>query len=121
VSDIEVARARHSETKEMLSVVSSSDGRLTVRPWRGDDDETFVGELPASALDPQLVGRWRHFKGGEYEFIGLVDDLPDGLLVLYLDADGRAWLRPRAMIDEVVESDGRRCPRFVRIGPSLPR
>jgi len=104
----------------MLSVILDSDGCLVVRPWRGND-ETFVGKLPVSALDPQLVGRWRHFKGGEYEFIGLVDDPPDGLLVLYLDADGRAWLRPRAMIDEVVESDGRHCPRFVRIGPSLPR
>jgi hypothetical protein len=118
--DNEVARGRHSETKEMLSVILDSDGHLTAQPW-GGGDETFVGELPLSALDPKLVGRWRHFKGGEYEFIGLVDDPPDGLLVLYLDADERVWLRPRVMIDEVVESDGRHCPRFARIGSSLPR
>jgi hypothetical protein len=104
----------------MLSVILDSDGYLAVRPWRGED-VTFVGKLPVSALDPELVGRWRHFKGGEYEFIALVDDPPDGSLVLYLDADRHAWLRPRAMISEVVESDGRRCPRFARIDPSLPR
>ncbi len=106
MSDREVARGRHSETEEMLSVTLGFDGRLTARPWQGDGDETFVGELPVGALDPQLVGRWRHFKGGEYTFIGLVDESPDGLLVLYLDAGGRAWLRPRAMIDEVVEGNG---------------
>jgi hypothetical protein len=50
-----------------------------------------------------------------------VDEPAGDLLVLYLDADGRAWLRPRVMIDELVESDGRHCPRFARIDPSLPR
>lgn len=120
MSDIEVARGQHSETKEMLSVILDSDGHLTARPLRGGD-ETFIGELPASALDPQLVGRWRHFKGGEYEFIGLVEESPDGLLVLYLDANGRAWLRPKVMIDEIVESSGKRCRRFVRIDASLPQ
>jgi hypothetical protein len=105
----------------MLSVMSSADGRLTARSWQGDGEDTFVGDLTPNALDPQLIGHWRHFKGGEYEFVGLVDEPSGDLLELYLDADGRAWLRPRVMIDELVESDGRHCPRFTRIDPSLPR
>jgi hypothetical protein len=105
----------------MLSVTLGSDGRLTAEPSESGADETFVDELPSGAQKRELVGRWRHFKGGEYDFVGLVDESPDGPLVLYIDANRRVWLRPLGMIDEVVERGEWRGRRFTRVGPTLRR
>ena len=81
----------------------------------GEGARTFIRTVPSGARDPAVVGRWKHFKGGEYEFVGLVQISPDGPLVLYLDAEGSVWLRPRSMINQLVEHGGERVARFVRI------
>jgi hypothetical protein len=97
-----------------MSVSSTPDGTLEAKAMSGSGGSTFIGDLPAAALDPVLLGHWRHFKGGVYEFVGLVATSPDGPLVLYRSGDGRAWLRPLAMIHEVVEYHAETVPRFVR-------
>ncbi|QDU23436.1 DUF1653 domain-containing protein [Urbifossiella limnaea] len=61
------------------------------------------------------VGRYRHFKGGEYEVLGLArHSETDERLVVYrpLYGDGGLWVRPVAMFLESVEHDGRTVPRF---------
>jgi hypothetical protein len=60
--------------------------------------------------------RYRHYKGGIYEFVGdatLESDLTP--MVVYRAANGTLWIRPTAIFHESVEVDGQRVPRFVRI------
>ena len=73
-----------------------------------------LADLPATPL-----GRYRHYKGGEYEVIGVArhSETHEPLVVyrpLY-NATGW-WVRPHAMFFEAAEFDGRVQPRFVFIG-----
>lgn len=110
-----VARGRHSESETLIDVVVAEDGRLDAGAAQDEDSAVFIGELPADACDPAVIGSWRHFKGGMYEFFALVRSEPEGDLLLYRDASGGVWLRPWGMVLEIVERDGRSLPRFVRI------
>lgn len=60
-------------------------------------------------------GRYRHYKGGEYEVLGVVRHSESREpLVLYqaLYGDSGLWVRPYAMFVEDVSVDGRVVPRF---------
>ncbi|MCA1324020.1 DUF1653 domain-containing protein [Herbaspirillum sp. alder98] len=60
--------------------------------------------------------RYRHYKGGIYEFVGdatLESDLTP--MVVYRAANGTLWIRPTEVFHEPVEVDGQLVPRFVRI------
>ena len=68
-----------------------------------------------------VPGRYRHFKGGEYEVIGVArHSETDERLVVYrpLYGDGGLWVRPVAMFLETVTHNGAAVPRFARIDPS---
>ncbi|MBX9579087.1 MAG: DUF1653 domain-containing protein [Gemmataceae bacterium] len=70
--------------------------------------------------DP-LTGRYRHFKGGLYEVLGVArHSETDERLVVYrpLSGDGGLWVRPAAMFIETVIHDGREVPRFAPVGPA---
>jgi hypothetical protein len=65
------------------------------------------------------LGRYRPYKGGEYEVLGVArhSETQEPLVVyrpLY-NATGW-WVRPHAMFFEVVEVDGVRRQRFEKIG-----
>ncbi len=65
------------------------------------------------------LGRYRHYKGGEYEVIGVVrHSETEEPLVLYrpLYNDSGWWVRPFAMFIEQVEIDGCLQPRFALTG-----
>lgn len=65
------------------------------------------------------LGRYRHFKGGEYEVIGLAKHSETGEeLVVYraLYGEHGLWVRPAAMFVGTVEVNGERVPRFEFIG-----
>ncbi len=69
-------------------------------------------------------GRWRHFKGNEYEVIGVAqhsETLEQMVVYRALYGDGGLWVRPASMWLETVERDGQRFPRFTYVGamPSL--
>jgi hypothetical protein len=67
-----------------------------------------------------LPGRYRHFKGGEYEVLGVArHSETDERLVVYrpLYADTGLWVRPVAMFLETVEHDGKPVPRFTYLAP----
>ena len=69
--------------------------------------------------DP-LPGRYRHYKGNEYEVIGVArHSETDDRVVVYrpLYNDGRLWVRPLAMFVEDVVVNGARVPRFAYVGP----
>lgn len=61
-------------------------------------------------------GRYRHYKGNEYEVIGCArHSETDEELVVYraLYGDRGLWVRPRAMFMEQVLMDGELVPRFL--------
>jgi len=65
------------------------------------------------------LGRYRHYKGGEYEVIGVVrhsETLEPLVLYRPLYNDSGWWVRPFAMFVEQIEIDGRRQPRFAATG-----
>ncbi len=65
-------------------------------------------------------GRYRHYKGGEYEVQGVAIHSETGeRLVVYtpLYGGGGLWVRPLSMFLESVACDGGRQPRFSYIGP----
>ena len=66
-------------------------------------------------LPPIRLGRYRHYKGGEYEVVGVVrhsESLEPLVLYRPLSSDSGLWVRPFAMFLESVEHAGRLQPRF---------
>ena len=64
------------------------------------------------------TGRYRHYKGGEYEVLGVVRHSETlEALVLYRPLYGRGgdWVRPHAMFFETVVVDGIAQARFSRV------
>ena len=64
-------------------------------------------------------GRYRHFKGNEYEVVGLAkhSETLEELVVYRALYGGRGlWVRPAAMWNETVERDGVTCRRFTYLG-----
>ncbi|WP_369820771.1 DUF1653 domain-containing protein [Rhizobacter sp. Root1221] len=70
------------------------------------------------SLPPTPPGRYRHYKGGEYEVLGAArHSETEELMVVYrtlYDQSGW-WVRPHAMFFGDVVIDGVRRPRFERI------
>ena len=63
------------------------------------------------------VGKYRHFKGNEYEVIGIArHSETTAPMVVYraLYGDGGIWVRPAEMWNKSVERDGKTYQRFVR-------
>lgn len=64
-------------------------------------------------------GRYRHFKGGEYEVIGVgkhSETLEEYVLYRALYGEGGYWVRPASMWNETVERDVKTYKRFEYIG-----
>ena len=64
-------------------------------------------------------GRYRHFKGKEYEVLGVArhsetEEERGGYRALYGDVG--LWVRPVSMWNETVERDGKTFRRFTYIG-----
>lgn len=74
--------------------------------------------FPAMTTPDPLPARYRHYKGNDYEVLGVArHSETDEELVVYrpLYGDGGLWVRPKAMFCETVEVNGQRVPRFRRI------
>lgn len=64
-------------------------------------------------------GRYRHFKGNEYEVIAIAkhsETTEDYVVYKALYGDGGMWVRPASMWNETVERDGQTFKRFTYIG-----
>ena len=61
------------------------------------------------------IGKYRHFKGGEYEvlFVAKHSETQEEMVVYRaLYGEGDVWVRPTRMWNEEVEKDGKRYKRF---------
>ncbi len=74
-------------------------------------------DLPA--LPPATPGRYRHYKGLDYQLLGVVrhsETLEPLVLYRPLYRASGDWVRPYTMFFGDVVIDGIRQPRFARIG-----
>lgn len=78
-----------------------------------------MSDLPA--LPTPKLGRYRHYRGGDYEVIGVArhsETLEPLVLYRPLYNQTGLWVRPHDMFFEQVEVDGQMRPRFTLIAES---
>jgi hypothetical protein len=71
-------------------------------------------------MEPR-TGRYRHYKGNEYEVLGTAAHSETGeKLVVYRALYGAKglWVRPLEMFCESVRVGGESMPRFMYVGPA---
>jgi len=90
----------------------------TVIPAASEPAE--IDTEPSEELTPEEItpGRYRHFKGNEYEVVDFAKDSETTeKMVIYraLYGDHELWVRPYDMFREIIERDGKRMRRFERI------
>ena len=64
-------------------------------------------------------GKYRHFKGNEYEVLYIAkhsETLEEMVVYRAFYGEGGVWVRPASMWNETVERDGRTLRRFTYIG-----
>lgn len=79
-----------------------------------------LGKSTKNAMENNLSlpGTYRHYKGNEYEVIGIAkhsETLEELVVYRALYGEGQLWVRPLRMFLEMVEVDGKFVPRFERI------
>jgi hypothetical protein len=65
------------------------------------------------------LGKYLHYKGKEYEVIGVAkhsETLEDLVIYKALYGEGDLWARPKSMFLEEVDVDGKKVSRFKYIG-----
>ncbi|MBQ1988588.1 MAG: DUF1653 domain-containing protein [Clostridia bacterium] len=70
-------------------------------------------------MDKIKLGKYRHFKGNEYEVIGIAknsETLEETVVYRALYGEKDLWVRPAYMWNETVERDGKTFKRFTYIG-----
>ena len=72
-------------------------------------------------MEEIIIGRYRHFKGNEYDVLYLAkhsESLEDMVVYRALYGAHGVWVRPASMWNEIVERDGKTYKRFTYIGDS---
>lgn len=76
---------------------------------------TVNDEKSVEKLTEVKPGRYRHFKGNEYEVLSVAKHTETGeLLVIYKSVDGKDtfWARPYDMFTDIVDNNGTKMRRF---------
>lgn len=97
-------KARHVNMVTMADILPDTTAAFE-QAWAD-----FCQEVPP--------GRYRHFKGGEYEVLHTArhsETLEPLVVYRALYGEGGIWVRPASMWDERVERDGYAGPRFQRM------
>jgi len=66
-------------------------------------------------MNPILLGKYRHYKGDQYEVIGFAkhsETLEDMVVYKALYGDRLTWVRPLSMWENPIEVDGKAVKRF---------
>jgi hypothetical protein len=64
-------------------------------------------------------GKYRHFKGNEYELVGVAkhsETLEPMVVYRALYGEGGLWVRPASMWTEIVDKENYHGPRFQYVG-----
>ena len=75
-----------------------------------------------TALPETPLGLYRHYKGGEYEVIGVArhsETLEPLVVYRPLYNNTGWWVRPHHLFFELIEFDGRQQPRFAALTATL--
>ena len=65
------------------------------------------------------IGKYRHFKGNEYEVVAIAkhsETLEEMVVYKALYGDGDYWVRPASMWNETLTRDGKTFKRFEFLG-----
>lgn len=98
-----------------------NDGSFKVDFKKGNTkvkSENKNKQVAVKRLNNVKLGRYRHFKGNEYEVIAVAEHSETGeKLVIYMSVDGtnKVWARPFEMFTDVVEHNGKRVLRFTPV------
>ena len=68
-----------------------------------------------------IIGKYRHYKGNEYQVIGIAqhsETLEEFIVYQALYGDHQLWIRPKDMFFENILKDGQEIPRFEYVGDS---
>lgn len=80
-----------------------------------EDVSEITNDLTPVAVQ---LGKYRHFKGNEYEVIGIAKDsetLEETVVYRALYGEGELWVRKKTNFEEIIERDGKRMRRFEKI------
>jgi hypothetical protein len=79
--------------------------------------ETMNDKSNDKASDAAAPVRYRHYKGGIYEYVcsAVLESDPSVTMIVYRAADGSIWTRPSSIFFEPVERGGISVPRFALI------
>lgn len=78
----------------------------------------YIEKTRLSDEEEIKTGRYRHFKGNEYEVLGVAknsETLEKMVIYKALYGEKETWVRPASMWNEIVVSDGKRVRRFTYI------
>lgn len=70
------------------------------------------------------LGKYRHYKGNLYEVLGFgthTETLEEVVIYKALYGEGKVWVRPKSMWNEIVEKDGVKYKRFEYIEEDLKK
>lgn len=97
---------------------------FVVPDWFGEEvtheNEYTNAAISRKRLEVPVIapGRYRHFKGNEYEVLGMAShsETTEPMVVYRaLYGEGGVWVRPAVMWSEKVEHEGKLVPRFALI------
>ena len=116
VFDVENGWANIPIPQNEARILVLNNGEFTLSLPQGKPIEQ---ESPQNAVPLAVTpGRYRHFKGNEYEVTGIATHSETGeKLVVYqaLYGEQGLWVRPYDMFIETVEQNGQRVPRFTKL------
>jgi hypothetical protein len=84
---------------------------------------TLITDNDLPPLIETPLGRYRHYKGGEYDVVGTVrhsETLEPMTLYRALYGQMGLWVRPAAMFNDTLQVDGVQRKRFTQIAQSAP-
>ena len=106
------------DNTDNVEIVTNSDNVVTTTetPKKAETAE----DTKCENLEKQEItlGKYRHFKGNEYEVLGFAKDSETTQKVVIYKAlygEEELWVRPYEMFNEIIERDGKRIRRFTKI------
>ncbi|QUC67277.1 DUF1653 domain-containing protein [Aristaeella hokkaidonensis] len=128
-----LVRVTDQEGRKITGIAVSFPSGYGLHEYNREEEGLQVGEyvlfqsqikqiecLPTyeEAVESIRPGRYRHFKGKEYEVIGIArHSETEEAMVVYrpLYTDRGLWVRPASMWNEEIEREGKTFRRFERI------